>query len=193
MHMIRESLTSLTRRALLASATFMAIAITLTGQAWASCFTTPQGKPLAPKAQYAAAAAAALAAADDESGSIVGLWNAHFLLANGDLYDESFQQFHSDGTEMMLSRGLPPPLGNVCVGVWKQNDRTYKLRHMAWTWDANGNYISIFVLEATLRVNRRGNRYTGSWTANNLSPLTGQPLPGEHFEGTVSGTRITAD
>jgi hypothetical protein len=190
--MIRGSLTSWTRRALLAAATVFAVAVTLTGQAWASCFTA-QGKPLAPKAQYAAAAASALAVDDDGSGSIVGLWNAEFLLPNGDLYDQSFQQFHSDGTEMMLSRGLPPPLGNVCVGVWKQNDHSLKLKHMAWNWDANGNYISIFVMEVTLKVNRRGNRYTGSWRADNLNPLTGEPLPGEHFEGTVRAVRITAD
>jgi hypothetical protein len=190
--MICGPLASWTRRALLAAATFIAIAVTLTGQAWASCFTTAQGKPLAPKAQYAAVASA-LAEEGEGSGSIVGLWNAEFLLPNGDLYDQSFQQFHSDGTEMMLSRGLPPPLGNVCVGVWKRSDRTYTLKHMAWNWDANGTYISIFVMEATITVNRRGTRYTGSWRADNLSPTTGDPIPGEHFAGTVRAVRITAD
>jgi hypothetical protein len=191
--MIRGTLTHCARRALLAAATFIVIAVTLTGQAWASCFTTAQGKPLAPKTQYAAAASSASAVDDDGSGPIVGLWNAEFLLGNGDLFDQSFQQFHSDGTEMMLSRGLPPSLGNVCLGVWKQDDHTYRLKHMAWNWDANGTYISIFVMEVTLKVNRRGNRYTGSWSADNLAPATGEPIPGEHFEGIVRGTRITMD
>ena len=121
------------------------------------------------------------------------MWNTEFLLGNGDFYDQSFQQFHSDGTEMMLSRGLPPPLGNVCVGVWKQAGRTYTLKHMAWNWNANGDYVSIFVMEVTIRLDRRGNRYLGTWRSDNLNPATLQPIPGEHFEGTVRATRITVD
>jgi len=126
-------------------------AVTLTGQAWASCFTTAQGKPLAPKTQSAA------------------------------------------GTEMMLSRGLPPALGNVCVGIWKQlGPRTFKLKHMAWNWDANGNFVSVFVMDVTLRIDRHGTKYTCTYSANNLT-LSGTPIAGEHFEGNVRGTKITVD
>ena len=189
--MTRGNLTVWTRRSLVTTATFIALSTALAGPAWATCFTTT-GKPLAVKAQFAASAAARV---DDDFGSatIVGLWNSEFQLGDGTPFDQSFQQFHSDGTEMMLSRGLPPPLGNVCVGVWKLDGRSYKLKHMAWNWDDKGNYISIFVMEVNLRVDRRGNRYTGTWSSDNLKPTTGEPIVGEHFEGTVRGTRITAD
>jgi hypothetical protein len=94
----------------------------------------------------------------------------------------------------MLSRGLPPSLGNVCVGIWKQTGpRAFKLRHTAWNFDAAGNYISIFVMDVTIRVDRRGARFSGTWSANNLDKTTREPIPTEHFEGTVLGTRITVD
>jgi hypothetical protein len=95
---------------------------------------------------------------------------------------------------MMLSSGLPPVLGNVRVGIWKQTaPRTFKLRHMAWNWDADGHYLTTFLMEVTLRRDRRGNRDTRTWSSDNLSPATGEPIPGEHFEGVVEATRIGVD
>ena len=55
------------------------------------------------------------------SASIVGMWHAVLRIgdANGVVFDEVLQHFHSDGTEMILSNGFPPAIGNVCIGVWK--------------------------------------------------------------------------
>lgn len=179
------------RRSLIGGSVLVAFCTAFAGQAQATCFA--KGRLSSPTAQFAARAASLAADNQDQSESIVGMWNSVFLLGQGpDFFDQSFQQFHSDGTEMMLSRGLPPPLGNVCVGVWQQTaPRTFKLRHMAWNWDANGQFISTFVMDVTIRLDRRGGQYAGTWSSDNLSPTTGEPIPGEHFEGVVSGTRIT--
>lgn len=166
----------------------------LAGDARASCFTTGGKNPLpSGKTQFTATAAAAGVDDDSDSASIVGMWNAEYLIGSGpDLFDESFQQFHSDGTEMMLSRGLPPALGNVCVGVWKQAGRTIKLKHVAWNWNADGSWAGTFIMEVTLTVSRRGTRYSGTWVSDNLDTM-GNPIAGGHFEGVVRASRISVD
>jgi hypothetical protein len=163
------------------------------GRAEASCFTTAASR-LLPSKPLVAPGAPAAALPDDPSSvdaSFAGLWQVEFLLPNGDPFDHTFQQVHSDGTEMMLSRGLPPALGNVCIGIWKQTaQRTIQLLHVAWNWDANGNYISTFVLQAQFQLDRRGRAYSGTWSADNLDPATGAPIPAEHFDGTITATKI---
>ena len=194
--MNRQKHTHRARCFLTAAVAVISLCTALAGEAQATCVTTATGRSLATAPMFALAPFAQAALGDDISaGSLVGLWNAEFLLGEGpDLFDQSFQQFHSDGTEMMLSRGLPPSLGNVCVGIWKQTGpRSYKLRHMAWNWDAAGQFISIFVMEVTISFDRHADAYTGTWKSDNLSPSTGQPIAGEHFEGIVRGTRITVD
>jgi hypothetical protein len=191
--MTRATLTRLARRCLLAIAPLALIA-TSAGNADAACFPAGKGEKVSIKTRLGSAAAITQAADAQSDATVVGLWDSLFLLADGSFYDESFQQFHADGLENMLSRGLPPSLGNVCVGLWKQTGpRAFKLRHTAWNFDAAGNYISIFVMEVTIRVDRRGDRFSGTWSANNLDKTTRQPIPTEHFEGTVRGTRITVD
>jgi hypothetical protein len=166
----------------------------LTAEAQASCFANASTHPLSGKASYGDGFAAR--GADDhdrpEAGPIVGLWNAEFLIGNGpDLFDQGFQQFHADGTEMMLSRGLPPPLGNVCVGIWKQDGpRTFRLKHMAWNWDSDGRFIGTFIMDVVLRLDRRGARYSGSWSADNFD-TDGNVIPTQHVEGIVRARRIT--
>jgi hypothetical protein len=85
------------------------------------------------------------------------------------VYDQAFQQFHAGGTEMMLSRGVPPVLGNVCVGVWKQvGARTFKLKHMSWNRNPDGSFAGTFEMEVTLRLDRRTSNYSGTWVAENF-------------------------
>ena len=169
--------------------------VAFSAEAQATCVTTAKGRPLVSAPQFAAGTAAAVGDAQDQSdATLVGLWRTVFLLGDGpDVLDESFQQFHIDGTEMMLSRGLPPVLGNVCVGIWKAIGlRAYKLKHTAWNWDFDGNYIGMFVMDLTIRLDRRGASYSGTFTADNLT-TDGDPIPGQHFEGVVRGARITVD
>jgi hypothetical protein len=136
------------------------------------------------------------------SGTIVGMWHAILRLgdAEGPVYDEVLEHFHADGTELIISNGLPPALGNVCIGVWKRiGTRTYKLKHMTWNWSSDvggfgvpGTFAGHFVLEMTLRLDGQGNAFTGRWTARNFG-TDGEHLPLLDAEGVVKGVRISVD
>ena len=128
------------------------------------------------------------------NGSIVGLWNTTFLLGNGPaIWDQGFEQWHSDGTELNVDNAVPPSLGNVCVGVYKQSGpRTYKLRHVTWNWDLSGNLTGTFLLLMTVTVSPNGDTFTGSYVSDSFD-LNGQVIPALHAEGVVNGKRITVD
>ena len=163
-------------------------------EARASCFS--EGNRLtATKTQFSAQIPGGGGDEHERSdGSIAGLWNAQFLIGSGpELFDQAFQQFHRDGSELMLSRGLPPSLGNVCIGIWKQTGpRTYRLKHMAWNWTSDGTFAGTFIMEATLRLARSGHSYTGTWSADSFD-TSGALIPEQHFEGTARAIRVRMD
>jgi len=138
----------------------------------------------------------------DATRSVVGMWQAVLRIgdSSGPVYDEVFQQFHSDGTEMIVSNGLPPALGNVCIGVWKRTGAaTYKLSHMTWNWlpdeggfGVPGTFAGHFELQVRLRLNDNGNAYRGTWKATNYD-TDGNHIPALDAEGVVTGKRITVD
>jgi hypothetical protein len=201
-------LTLWNRPSLVALATLFALAPALVGEARAACFTPrvadsrgaapgARGPLSAGKAQFAAAAAAALATANDDNtpaSSVVGLWNTTYLLGEGpDVYDQAYQQFHADGNENMLSRGLPPSLGNVCLGIWKRvGPRTFTVKHVAWNWNGDGSFAGTFSMNVTFRLDRRAARYTGTWEARNFAP-DGTLIPELNAGGVVNAVRVAAD
>jgi hypothetical protein len=128
------------------------------------------------------------------NASIVGLWLSTYFVGDGPtLWDQGFQQWHSDGTELAVDNAVPPPLGNVCVGVYVQTGpRTYKLRHVTWNWDPSGSLAGTFLLQATVTVGPRGNRYSGTYVSDSFD-LNGQTIPELHGEGIVRGERITVE
>ncbi len=130
--------------------------------------------------------------ATESHTSIVGLWNSTFLVGNGpDVFDVGFQQWHADNTEMMVDNAVSPSFGNVCVGVWKQiGPRTYTLKHMTFNWNADGTLAGTFVLRMTVTLERRGNAFSGRFTADSFD-LAGNVLPDLHVEGAARGARIT--
>jgi hypothetical protein len=134
------------------------------------------------------------ASIESSNNSIVGLWNTTFLLGKGPaIWDQGFEQWHSDGTELNVDNAVPPSLGNVCVGVYKQTGpRTYKLRHVTWNWDLSGNLTGTFLLLMTVTVDPRGDTFTGSYVSDSFD-LNGQVIPALHADGVVSGQRITVD
>ena len=100
---------------------------------------------------------------EDDNGSIVGLWHVRFL-SGGVLYDEGFDQWHSDGSEILNDNGVPPAQGNVCLGVWKKvGSHTFKLKHPAWNWDANGNLIGTLIIRETVTLDAGGDSYQGTF------------------------------
>ncbi len=72
---------------------------------------------------------------------IVGMWHVHLVATStsgipnppppGAEVDAGYQQWHSDGTEM-LNSGRPAANTNFCMGVWEQvGPRTFRLNHFA--------------------------------------------------------------
>jgi hypothetical protein len=169
------------------------------GEARATCFTAPAKNP-APVAQLGRVAsvqfAAANAAQPDAStpDTVVGMWHTVYFLGDGPTrYDEAIQQFHAGGTEMMLSNGLPPALGNVCLGAWKQTGgRTFALRHLAWNWNPDGSFAGLFEMLVSLSLDRSGDNIVGTWVAHSWDPA-GNPIPALAAEGTVRSTRVRVD
>ena len=134
----------------------------------------------------------AYAAHDDDSDrepSIVGLWKVAFL-AGGQVIDQGFDAWHADGTET-LNDFVPPTTGNVCLGVWERTGaRTYKLKHLSWNYDANGNAIGIVVIHELVKLDRSGNSYQGTLTVE-VFDLHDTLLFQD--SGELTGRRITAD
>lgn len=132
-----------------------------------------------------------LAAADDSAASIVGLWHVTFQqLSPGPpaFFDEGYDQFHSDGTEIL--NDIPAPVtGNVCLGVFvKTGARSYKLHHVYWNFDANGAVIGRGTWDSEITLDKSGNSYTGTWTIKNYTPAGVVLLP--VLSGNLSALRI---
>jgi hypothetical protein len=124
------------------------------------------------------------------SESIVGLWHVVYT-AGGSVFNESLDQWHSDGTEFE-NAFVPVAQGNICFGVWKTvGTRTVRLHHVGWTYDptAGGTANGTFTVDETNIISRDGKTYTGSFTFTTY-PLTGT---GVEVKGTIAATRITVD
>lgn len=196
--------------AVLAAAVLVATAL----DARAACFTNKlqipvlQSKAQSPALQprLQAMAGAAAQSAVNGGGPIVGQWQVVMTAFPGTnnefIFDFGFQQFHNDGTELMISGGVPPTIGNVCIGAWERGaGGEIRVRHMTWNWAGNevlGDLpTGYFLLDVTLRTNSQGTAYAGTWRAASFDlgagPLGsgGPPQPGSAFEGTLQAGRIS--
>lgn len=191
-----------TRFSTIAAAGVLACSTVYAIEASAACFAGNGKGPIKPEGQVGGHLRPIAFGDSDSQEPVVGLWHAVFT-AGGAVYDDTFQQFGSDGMENIVSSGLPPVLGNVCVGVWKQvGYRTYKLRHTTWNWspgnndffgnDVPGVFAGRFEMVVVLRVSRDANSYTGNFVVRNFD-TNDVPIPSLDAQGTVRGTRITVD
>ena len=126
------------------------------------------------------------------SDSIVGLWHVTYSLSPTVVFNESFDTWHSDGTEYD-NVYLPPSGGSVCEGVWKQiGPRTVRLHHVGWTFSPDGTTLTgTFTLDETSTVARNGKTYSGTFTFKTYD--RDGSFTGTEFDGTVAATRITVD
>jgi hypothetical protein len=152
-------------------------------------------------------AAYALEPGDDHDPSIVGFWHAAFIargngpgsLPDDTQIDDAYVQWHSDGTEIMNS-SRPPIIGSFCLGAWtRSGPRTYKLMHLAKSWDVDGfTFIGPGVIVEEVTLGRDGQSYTGTFsitqydTAGNVVPPA-PGLPAAPVVGVIRAKRITAD
>jgi len=123
--------------------------------------------------------------------TIVGLWDVKFISDN-QIVDEGFDQYHSDGTEIL--NDIPPPAtGNVCLGVYMKNGAFgVKLRHPSWIYDpTNTMVIGRATILEQITVDRGGRSFKGAFTIQ-FRDLAGNSL-GPDFSGQLRGDRITPD
>ena len=147
-------------------------------------------------------AAATEKASDDSptTASIVGLWKIQLIskgntahnpsIPDGALIDFGFTQWHSDGTEIQNSAGVPG--GGFCLGTWVQTGFLgFELNHFPIAFDPTTGKVANYInLREQVTLAPDGTFYTGTFTENIYDP-TGKQV--DHLVGTISGNRITVD
>ena len=148
----------------------------------------------------AADAADALARGGISTPSIVGMWKFQFIskgntghspaIPDGVMLDFGFSQWHSDGTEILNSAGVPG--GGFCLGVWGQTGfLTFELNHFPIAFDPTtglvANYINIHEQDT---LSPSGDSFSGTFTED-IYDSKGNHV--DHLTGTVAATRITVD
>jgi predicted small lipoprotein YifL len=131
---------------------------------------------------------------------IAGMWKFQLIskgntthnpsIPDGALIDFGFTQWHSDGTEIQNSAGVPG--GGFCLGVWGQTGfLTFELNHFPIAFNPTtgkvANYINIQQQDT---LSPSGDSFTGTFTEDVYDP-TGNQV--DHLTGTVTATRITVD
>jgi hypothetical protein len=156
----------------------------------------------------------------DERAAIVGFWTFEWRaradaalpndnpgIPDGALLDFGLVQWHEDGTEITNSGGRTPAVGDVCMGAWKQVDRsTFILRHLALGYGPPPGpvmgYQGVAVLEMRVKVDSGGHTYHGNFTLTQYMSKFDPTVPGSEFDestveftlsGTVKATRVAAD
>ncbi len=141
--------------------------------------------------------------ADKSNEQIVGMWEFRLdgpPLPPG-LSDFGLQQFHADGTEMMISLGIPPN-GGVCQGVWRKIGKsTYTLNHIAGTYVDPDPMVGGVRLHfhAVITVGPGGDTYSGQYTVSAYyvtrdNPFDESvPIPQASGTGTMTATRVQPD
>jgi hypothetical protein len=151
----------------------------------ASPVALPQMRVLEPMSEVQVAAQSN---AGDNDDSIVGLWHILFLvpptsaLPSG-VFDEGFDQFHSDGLEILNDTAEPQPAngaGTICLGVYKKTGpRSYKVKHPFWIVDELGHTSGSGVILETITLNADARGF--------------QEVPNSRVEGHLKAERITPD
>ena len=147
-------------------------------RAGASSFTAPNMLSLANIA----------AVQTNNTNPIVGLWHVTYT-AEGQLFYEAFDTWHSDGTEIE-NANLSPTEGNICMGVWKKVGSSIHLTHVGWAFDNNGNPAGMFTLTEKNAVGNNGNSYRGTFDYKAYDP-NGNLI--QEVTGTLSATRISVN
>ena len=121
--------------------------------------------------------------------SIVGYWYTQYL-ADGQLIDDGFDAWMSDGMEILNDSPMPAS-GAVCLGVWQKTaPYTYVLKHPTWIFDdTNTNLIGVAILRTQVTLDASGNSFKGQVTIDAYD-LMGNSLGEETAD--LAGERIVA-
>lgn len=132
---------------------------------------------------------------DNRDGEILGMWVTKFYVGStNELFDKAIQQFFPGGNELMNSALFPPSEGNICFGVWKAiaGKRTFRLRHIGWVFDINGDLQGVARINAVLTVTPQGDDFAGTYVSD-VVDLNGNVLPGTDAQGVIKGMRFGQD
>ena len=163
----------------------------LLATAAAQCPGLPQAK-LHRQSFKPGSAAALLQEASSSTDPIVGMWRTQ-LTSGSTIIDQTTQQWHSDGTEIMNS-SRNPETQSFCLGVWQnQGNNVYKLNHYGISWDQSTSTttpLGLGNIRETITLSKDGNSFNGTFIINQYDE-NGNLL--ENISGTVSGYRITVE
>lgn len=124
--------------------------------------------------------------------SIVGMWSFTMTPTAGP-GDSGYQQWHSDGTELMNSAGRSPASENFCMGVWRQTGLLrYHLNHYALSYDPTlGTINARVIIKEDVTLSPTGTSYSGTFTLDVYDP-SGTTQVG-HQDGQVTAQRVSAN
>ena len=132
--------------------------------------------------------------------SIAGMWKVQLIskgntghnpsIPDGALIDFGYTQWHSDGTEIQNSAGVPG--GGFCLGVWGQTGfLTFELNHFPIAFNATTGLVANYInLREQDTLSPSGDSYTGTYTED-IYDSKGNHV--DHLAGIVNATRITVD
>ena len=124
--------------------------------------------------------------------SIVGMWSFK-MTAGGQMADFGYQQWHSDGTELMNSGGRAPASENFCMGVWRQvAPSRYHLNHLALSYDPSSGALNARVnIKEDVTLDPTGTSYSGTFTLDVYDPSGTTAVA--HQSGQVTAQRVPAN
>ena len=184
------------RTAITGTLAMLSLAMGLVTEASAGCPNLPGFKAGAAqpiswpgKGEFGPGSPLLVADRDDSVDGIVGFWIVTYVLPDGTVLGNGFQQWHSDGTEIHNAEG-PAAGGNFCLGVWKKIAKFhYQLNHFFQNWDPTNNTLQVRgQIREEIGVDRSGDEHFGTFTIVAYDP-EGNPV--FHSKGTVHATRIT--
>ena len=124
--------------------------------------------------------------------SIVGMWSFKMTPTAGP-GDFGYQQWHSDGTEIMNSGGRAPASENFCMGVWRQvAPSRYHLNHYALSYDpTSGSINARVIIKEDVTVDPSGTSYSGTFSLDVYDPSGTTAVA--HQNGQVTAQRVSAN
>lgn len=190
-----------------------AMALLLVPGAGAECTGSPaQSQPANPNHETGRASlvrAAYSPGGVNPDALIVGMWHVKMVsktityfngapslpFPEGVEFDAGYQQWHSDGTEMLNSGGRPPAISSFCMGVWAQTGpRTFKLNHFAISWTPSGDREGPTSIVEEVTVSPNGETFTGQFTITDYLETDGTSsssiLKQDTVSGPITGTRV---
>ena len=121
--------------------------------------------------------------------SIVGLWSFK-MVSGGQTVDFGYQEWHSDGTELLNSGSRAPASGDFCMGAWKQvAPSRFHLNHYPLVVDNNGVLQARVVLKMDVAVDPSGMNFSGTFTQDVYDP-TGTNKIAPTMTGQVTAQRV---